>query len=179
MLVTDESVLIIVDVQGKLARSMADRETLFDNLQRLIKGAGALGLPVLLAEQIPQKLGPTIPEVADLLPGLEPITKTSFSCAGDPGFMASLEALGRKQLLVAGIEAHVCVYQTAVDLCGTGYAVDVVEDAVASRSAANKAVALRRMSALGVGITCTEMALFELMGSSEHPAFRQIQALIR
>ena len=139
MLSTAAAVLVIVDVQGKLAQLMSDRETLFANLQCMIRGAQALAVPILWVEQNPAKLGPTIPEVAELLPALAPIAKTSFSCAGNPAFMAELERLGRKQVLVVGIEAHVCVYQTATDLLGAGYTVEVVEDAVASRIASNKA----------------------------------------
>ena len=179
MLTTDDVALVIVDVQGKLAQLMADKETLFANLQRMIKGAQALAIPILLAEQIPEKLGRTIPELTDLLPGLEPISKTSFSCAGNPRFMSALEALGRKQVLLTGMEAHVCVYRTAIDLVARGYQVELVEDAIGSRIATNKQLAVRKMTTLGVGLTSTEMALFELMGDSEHPAFRQIQAIIR
>jgi nicotinamidase-related amidase len=179
MLTSANAVLVIVDVQGRLAQLMADKETLFINLQRMIRSARALSIPILWVEQNPAKLGPTIDEVADLLPELEPIAKTSFSCAGNREFMAVLKQRSRKQVLVVGIEAHVCVYQTAVDLAAAGYAVEVVEDAISSRSAANKAVALRRMAASGVGLTSTEMALFELMGDCEHPAFRDIQAIIK
>ena len=123
MLSTDNTVLVIVDVQGKLAQLMADRETLFRNLQRMVKGALALELPILWVEQLPQKLGPTIPEVADLLPGHQPIAKSSFSCAGNEAFNAALAGLGRKQILLVGIEAHVCVYQSALDLLQAGYQV--------------------------------------------------------
>jgi nicotinamidase-related amidase len=179
MLATADSVLVIVDMQGKLARLMADREAVLANIQRMIRGARALSLPILWVEQNPVKLGPTVAEVAELLPQLEPIAKTSFSCAGNARFMASLGQLGRKQVLVVGIEAHVCVYQTAVDLVAAGYAVEVVEDAIASRAAANKVAGVRRMAACGVGLTSTEMALFELMGDCEHPAFREVQAIIK
>lgn len=179
LLTTDATVLLVVDVQGKLAQLMADKEALFANLQRMVKGALALDLPILLAEQIPEKLGHTIPEIAGLVPGLEPVSKTSFSCAGNPGFMTALEGLNRKKLLVTGMEAHVCVYQTAVDLAGQGYEVEVVEDAVGSRCASNKDLALRKLASQGVGLSSTEMALFELMGDCEHPAFRRIQSIIR
>ena len=179
MLATDDALLVVVDVQGKLARLMADKETVFANIQRMIRGAQALSLPILWAEQIPDKLGATIPEIADLMADLEPIPKTSFSCAGDAAFMAALEGHGRKQVLVVGIEAHVCVYRTAVDLAAAGYAVEVVADAIASRIATNRDVGLRKMAALGVGLTSTEMALFELLGDAGHPAFREVQAIVK
>jgi nicotinamidase-related amidase len=179
MLSAGNTILVIVDVQGKLAQLMPDRETLFSNLQRMVKGALALELPVLWVEQLPQKLGPTIPEVADLLPAHQPIPKSSFSCAKNEAFNAALAELGRKQVLMVGIEAHICVYQSAMDLVEAGYEVEVVEDAVGSRSAGNKSVGLRKMLAHGVGLTSTEMALFELLGDAGHPAFRDIQATIR
>lgn len=179
MLTTANTVLVIVDVQGKLARLMADSETLFGNLQRMVRGAQALELPILWMEQIPEKLGPTIPELADLLPGLQPISKTSFSCAGNAQFNSALAQSGRKQVLLVGIEAHVCVYQTALDLVAAGYEVAAVEDAIGSRIASNKDVGVRKMLAHGVTLSSTEMALFELMGDAGHPAFRDIQALLK
>jgi nicotinamidase-related amidase len=179
MLAATDTALLVVDVQGRLARLIADAEAVIANIQRMIRGARALSVPILWAEQNPAGLGPTIAEIADLLPQLEPIPKTSFSCAGSPRFMASLGRLERRQVLVVGIEAHVCVYQSALDLVEAGYAVDVVEDAVGSRAAANKAAGLRRLAACGVGVTTTEIALFELLGDCEHPAFREVQAIIR
>jgi nicotinamidase-related amidase len=179
MLTNDNAVLVIVDVQGKLAQLMADREALFGNLQRMVRGALALELPILWLEQIPEKLGPTIPEVADLLPGVQPISKTSFSGAGNAQFNSALAQSGRKQVLLVGIEAHICVCQTALDLVAAGYEVAVVEDAVGSRIASNKAVGVRKMLAHGVDLSSTEMALFELMGDAGHPAFRDIQALLK
>ncbi len=178
MLTSANSVLLIVDLQGKLAQLMTDRETLFANVVRMIRGAQALAVPILWVEQVPSKLGPTIPEVAQLLPALEPIAKTSFSCAREPAFIAALEQLGRKQVLLVGIEAHICVYQSAADLLAAGYHVEVVEDAVSSRIASDKGVALRKMRSLGISLSSAEMALFELMGDAGHPAFRDVQALL-
>jgi nicotinamidase-related amidase len=179
MLTTEDAVLVVVDVQGKLAQLMTDKETVFANIQRMIRGAQSLSVPILWAEQLPDKLGPTIPEIACLMLDLEPIAKTSFSCAGNPRFVAALKQLERKQVLVVGMEAHVCVYQTAVDLAEAGYSVEVVEDAIASRIASNRSVGVRKMAARGVGLTSTEMALFELLGDASHPAFREVQAVIK
>lgn len=179
MLTPDNAVLVVVDVQGKLAQLMSDKETVFANIQRMIRGAQALSVPILWAEQVPDKLGPTIAEIAGLMAGLEPIAKSSFSCAGSPRFVAALEQLDRKQVLITGIEAHVCVYQTAVDLAEAGYSVEVVEDAIASRIPTNRSVGVRKMVARGVGLTSTEMALYELMGDADHPAFREVQAVFK
>jgi nicotinamidase-related amidase len=179
MLVSHDTVLVIVDVQGKLAQLMADRETLFANLQRMVRGAQVLDIPIIWVEQYPEKLGPTIPELTALLAGIEPIPKMSFSCAKNTRFNTTLSRLGKQQVLVVGMEAHVCVYQTAVDLVNEGYQVEVVEDAIGARIASNKGVGVRKMCAQGVGLTSTEMALFELMGDCEHPAFRDIQAIVK
>jgi nicotinamidase-related amidase len=179
MLTSADCVLVIVDVQGKLAQMMTDKETMFANIGRMIRGAQALSIPILWAEQNPTKLGPTIPEVASLLPDVEPIAKNCFSCTGEPAFTRALSALGRRQVLLVGMEAHVCVYQTAIDLLAAQYTVELVEDAVSSRIASNKSVAVRKMTALGVGLTSTEMALFELLGTAEHPAFREVQAVFK
>ena len=179
MLTTDNTALVLVDVQGKLAQLMPERETLYTNLQIMVSGAKLLELPVFWVEQNPQKLGATIPELAALLCDQQPFSKMAFSCAGADGFLAALRDSGRKQLLVVGIEAHVCVYHTVLDLLAQGYQVEIVEDAIGSRVASNKQVAVRRLCASGASLTSTEMALFELLGSAEHPAFRQVQALLR
>lgn len=179
MLTTDSALLLIVDVQGKLAQLMSNRETLFANLRRLVKAADVLELPILWAEQNPAGLGPTIEEVAQLLPDAQPISKMTFSCLGSPEFVAALEALGRKQVLLTGIETHICVYNTAADLLARDYEVQVVEDAVGSRIAGNREVGVRRMCAEGAVLTSTEMALFEMLQTAEHPRFRDIQAIVK
>jgi nicotinamidase-related amidase len=179
MLTTDGSLLLIVDVQGNLARMMANREALFANLQRMVKGALALGLPIVWAEQLPDKLGPTIPEIAALLPEHRPIPKCTFSCGGNDELMAAINATGRKQVLLTGIETHICVYQTAVDMVKRGFEVEVIADAVGSRIAGNRDIGLQKMRAAGAAIGCTEGALFELMRTAEHPAFRAIQQAVK
>ena len=179
MLRAEETALIIIDVQGKLAQLMHDKEALFQNLQRIIKGARALGVRILWAEQIPEKLGPTIPEVADLLSELQPIPKFSFSCCGDEAIMAKLKESGCKQFLLAGIETHICVYQTAMDLLAAGHEVHVVADAVSSRLPENKQIALERIKAAGGLVTCTEMALFELLKVAKGDAFKAILNIVK
>lgn len=173
------TLLILVDVQGRLAHSMDGKERLFANLQRLIKGALVLDLPIIWMEQYPQGLGPTIPEIAQLLPDRQPIAKTSFSCCGCDAFMQALRAAGRSQALVAGIEAHVCIYQTTLDLLGLGYHVEVVTDAVSSRTAENRQIGLQRMRAAGAALTSVEMALFELLRVAEGQRFKEIQAIVK
>lgn len=179
MLTTDKTVLVVIDMQGKLAQSMHCRELLFENVQKMIKGAQALGLPLLLTEQNPRGLGPTIPEIADLVPGVRRISKLSFSCCGDEVFSKELSGLQRRQVLLSGIEAHVCLYQTTVDLVASGYEVHVLADAVSSRTAENKAIGLQKMKDAGASITSVEASLFELLRVAEGPAFKQIISILR
>ena len=171
--------LVVVDVQGKLAQLMYDKEALFKNIQILIKAAKILDIPILWAQQCPDSLGPTVPELAQLLVDSEPVNKNVFSCCGDKQFNIRLNQLNRNQALLCGIETHVCIYQTAVDLVHKGFHVDVVSDAVSSRTLENKQIGLGRMAAEGANISCVEMALFELLRTAAHPQFKQIAKLIK
>jgi|AP95_1055475.scaffolds.fasta_scaffold08089_2 nicotinamidase-related amidase len=179
MLRTDDTTLVIIDVQGKLATLMHEREELYRNLQILVRGARILELPVLWLEQYPEGLGPTIPELAELLTDLEPMAKLSFSGCGLEEFKQRLDDSGRRTLLVAGIEAHICVNQTVCDLIAGGYGVEVVSDAVSSRTAANRQVGLDKMSRAGAGITSVETALFELLREAGTPPFKKIARLVK
>jgi nicotinamidase-related amidase len=179
MLATENSVLILVDVQEKLARAMHEKEALLESTVKLIQGAKVLGLPILWTEQNPNGLGSTVPEVAELLSDLQPVTKLSFSCCGEIRFMERLKELNRKQALVAGIESHVCVYQTVMDLLNLRYEVQVVADAVGSRTPENKAVGLERCKELGASITSTETALFELLRVAEGDKFKQMLKVVK
>ena len=179
MLEVEDATLLLVDIQGSLAHAMHGKARLFQNLQILIKGVQVLGVPILWAEQYPQGLGPTIPEIADLLPGLRPIPKMSFSCCRNERFLQALRTLDRGQILIAGIETHVCVYQTAVDLVNLGYEVQVVADAVSSRDPENKAIGLQKMRDAGVSLTSVETALFELLKVAEGEQFKKILRIVK
>ncbi len=179
MLKIESTTLVIVDIQGHLAHLMHGKERLFKNVQKLIKGIQILGIPILWVEQNPQGLGPTIPEIADILSSIQPISKMSFSSCRNDGFLQSLNALNRKQVLIAGIEAHVCVYQTAADLVNIGYEVQVVTDAVSSRSVENKDIGLQRMKDSGVSLTSVETALFELLKVAEGEQFKEILKIVK
>lgn len=174
----ENTVLVLVDVQGKLAGLMHGHDLLTANLVRMVRGAQVLGIPIIWNEQVPEKLGPTIPEVASLLDGEVPLPKRTFSCCGNPLFLERLEALGRRRVLLVGIETHVCVYQTARDLLLRGHVVEVVADAVSSRTEANKLIGLDRIRSLGGSVTSTEMVLFELLEVAEGERFRAIQRLV-
>ena len=171
--------LVVIDVQGKLAQLMYNKESLFKNIQILIQAAKILNIPILWCQQCPQSLGPTVPQIAQFLADIEPINKASFSCCGSDRFNAKLTELSRQQVLLCGIEAHVCIYQTAVDLLRKGFGVEVIADAVSSRTLENKQIAINRMTAEGAKISSTEMTLFELLKTADHPRFREIAKLIK
>lgn len=179
MLERENCLLLIVDVQGKLATLMHERESYLANLKSMIKGAQILGIPILWAEQIPEKLGATLPEIAALLPGLEPIVKTSFSCFGDQELIQALSASGRNQVLITGIETHVCVYQSTLDLIRLQKEAHVVCDAVSSRTQENKQLGLAKMRDAGAQLTSTETCLFEIMKRADTEEFRQIVKLFK
>jgi nicotinamidase-related amidase len=149
------------------------------NCGNLLQAAGKLGIPTTASEQYPQGLGPTVPELAALVPAGRTFAKMEFSCAANPGLRAELDRAGRRQVVLAGIEAHVCVLQTALELRAAGYAVAVVADAVASRRPASRETALARMAAAGVVPVTTEMVLFEWLRSAADPEFRALSRLIR
>jgi len=179
MLMREKAVLAVIDVQGALAEAMFEKERLFRSLRLMIRGARALDLPILWTEQVPEKLGPTVSEIAALLQEIHPISKATFSCGGCRAFMEALQALGRYDVLLTGIEAHVCVYQTAVDLLARECRVEVVADAVSSRTAENRAIGIERMRSLGAGITSVETVLFELVRSAQAAEFRRILSLVK
>jgi hypothetical protein len=179
MLQRDNTVVVVIDVQGKLASLMHERERLYQQLQVFLRGARVLELPILWLEQYPKGLGPTVPEVAAELDGLQPIAKTCFSACGSEAFKAALTATGRRAALLVGIESHVCVHQTARDLLDDGFHVEVVADAVSSRTADNCQLGIQRMAAAGAAITSVEMALFELLREAGSAEFKEISKLVR
>jgi nicotinamidase-related amidase len=145
----------------------------------MVKGARIFGLPILWAEQNPDGLGPTIREIADLLPDEKPVSKFSFSCCGNEAFMKKLKAVNCKNMLVAGIEAHVCVYQTVADLVNLNFDVQVVADAVASRTPENRLIGLEKSKAAGAGWTSAETALFELLKDAGNDHFKEIIEVVK
>ena len=138
MLDIQQCCLTVVDVQGKLAQLMHGREALFKNINILVQAAKILDIPILWCQQCPGALGPTIPEIAQLLDENEPIDKSAFSCCGEEQFNIRLKKLARNQVILCGIETHVCIYQTAIDLLRQSFKVDVIADAVSSRALENK-----------------------------------------
>lgn len=179
MLEINNCCLIIVDIQGKLAQLMHDKEALFKNVRILIQGVKILEIPVLWCQQVPMMLGATVPEISELLTDLEPINKATFSCCLHEPFSDALKKLERSQVLLCGIEAHICIYQTALDLLARDYDVTVIADAVSSRMFENKHIVLGRLQSESVKISSTEMVLFELLKTAEHKKFRKIAKLVK
>jgi nicotinamidase-related amidase len=168
--------LLVIDVQTKLVDQMAERERLVANIARLVAGAKILGLPVQATEQYPKGIGPTVPELATRLPPRP--EKLTFSCCGLPEVAEQFRASGVRKVVLAGIETHVCVQQTALDLVAQGFHVYVPADAVASRKELDRELALRRMERAGVVLTTTEAALFEWTEVAGTPEFKQISRLV-
>jgi nicotinamidase-related amidase len=173
----DDTVLAVIDVQQKLIQLIPGHERIVWNIRRLLDGAKHLGVSVLATEQYPQGLGGTVAELASRLPAV--FDKTAFSSCGCEEFCQRLAAVNVPKVLLAGIEAHVCVQQTALDLVANGYRVYVAADAIGSRFIADQETALRRMELAGVTITTTESALFEWCRQSGTSQFKQISALVR
>ncbi len=172
-----DTALVVIDVQEKLAPAIADSGRVVWNVRRLIDGAKLLGLPVVATEQYPQGLGPTLPELAGRLGEIP--SKLTFSAGGCPEVFHDLEGRGIHKLLVCGMEAHVCVEQTVLDLLGQGWRVYVAVDAVGSRREIDYRTALARMDASGATLTTTEAALFEWCQVAGTPEFKQISRLVR
>ncbi len=179
MLKAEDAVLLFIDVQGKLHEIMHEKKILDANLERMIRCARLLEIPTLVTEQIPEKLGATSEPFRSLMADAISLPKTAFSCCGDLKFLTQLRALGRRQAILVGIETHVCVYQTAVDLLESEYEVYVAADAVSSRAAENKELALQAMRDAGATILPTESVLFTLLRDAADPRFKELLKLIK
>jgi nicotinamidase-related amidase len=172
----DQCALVVIDIQEKLLPPIFQRELLLRNSQLLIRAAGILKIPSLLSTQYAKGLGPTVPEVASLLPATKAIDKTLFSCFGSDVFCSVIKRLPgqRNTLLLCGMESHICVMQTALAALREGYLVHVASDAVSSRTEWNWKIGLDRMRAAGAVISSTEMMIYELMRSSSSAAFKEL-----
>lgn len=175
----EKTVLLVVDFQQKLLATFKEPGRLVESCVKLIKFAGILGLPIVWTEQYPKGLGPTVDEVKAELSDLEPVEKTTFSCFGEPGFVDALARRPARQLMVCGIETHICVEQTVLDGIACGYQVHVVADACGSRKEQDHEAGLRKMEKGGAVLTCAEMAMYEILGGSGVEGFREVLQLVK
>lgn len=176
-LTAEQGALLVVDLQEKLLARMPERADVVAAAVRLIQGARLFGLPVWATEQYPQGLGPSVAEVVALIP--DRAAKTTFHCCAVPEFLAQLHARQVRHVTLVGIEAHVCVAQTALELLGLGFRVQVAADAVASRHRIDCEFALRRMETAGAVVSTSEAILFEWAERADRPEFKQLSALVK
>jgi len=179
MISRSAAVLVVVDIQGNLFGAMQNKENLLANTIKVVKGAGIFNLPMIVTEQIPEKLGRTTPSLARELGDTEILGKESFSCWGNDKFREKMESFSRRKVILLGVECHVCVYQTALDLIDNGYSVHVVADAVSSRTKENCKTGLAAMKRAGAFLTSTEMVLFELLRTASDAKFKEIYRIVK
>lgn len=179
MLTQQDTALIVIDVQGKLARLMDNSDGMINAIATMIKAMQQLGIPVLFVEQLPDKLGATVAELNQFIPAGEAFAKATFSALKTDSIEQQFNALNRKQWLICGIEAHICVYQTVMDILARGKEAHLVTDGIGSRDPANKQLAITKLQGAGAVLTCVEMALFELLERADTPQFKGILPLIK
>ena len=179
MLIQENTGLILIDVQGKLARIVNESDQLISNLKKLIRGCQILSVPIIWAEQNPKGLGRTIPELEDLLRNGKPIEKYSFNAFENENFRQAIINSKKTQWLICGIEAHICVYQTTLGLLDHDFEIEVIADCVSSRSKDSVDLALKKMQSKGVALTTIEMCLYELVKDSTRAVFKEILTLIK
>jgi nicotinamidase-related amidase len=170
---------LVIDIQERLVPVMMEKEQLLKNCRMLIEGLQALGVPVLVTQQYTKGLGMTVPELSAVIQEFSPVEKRDFSCCGEPAVMTELARMNARHVIICGIESHVCVLQTALDLKDAGYIPVVVVDAVSSRFPANLELARERFRHEGILMTSAESLLFELTESSAAPAFKAISKLVK
>ncbi len=179
MLNTKEAVLVMVDFQTRLVEIVDRRDLVIPNVTRIVKGCQALEIPILATVQVPEKLGSMPPELTHALGDVAPFAKAVFSALREPAFLTALRQSGRTQVILVGVETHVCILQTGLDLLDAGYSLHVLRDGVFSRAAENHQVGIQRLHDAGATISSVEMALFELIRTSTHPEFRTISKLVK
>ena len=180
-LTREGSLLLVVDVQERLFDAMdpEHREEMVKNIKILAAAARRLGIPIQVTEQYPKGLGHTLQELRESVGPVEPIAKVAFSCCGAEGFLERLRAARARHIILSGIEAHVCILLTALDLLAEGYAVHVVADATCSRRRENRQIALDQLRQAGAVVTSTETVLFQLLGTADTDDFRTLSKLVK
>jgi len=180
LLECDESVLCIVDIQEKLAARMEEKEGVIESARMLTLAARRLGVPILATEQYPRGLGPTVMELTIALEdAYAPVEKICFGCGAEPKFLEQLKSRKRKQVVLCGMETHVCVLQTGLELLNRGYKVQVVADATCSRRPAHKEIALGQMRQMGVIVTSAEAVVFQWLEKAGTEEFKDLLPLFK
>jgi nicotinamidase-related amidase len=182
LLKPDKALLLVIDMQEKFIPVLSDVDKVLALQYQLITGCSLLDVPIVVSEHYPKGLGTTDNALLNAVKTAKThtiIEKTHFGCCAEPGFMDTLDGFRRNQIVVCGIEAHVCVNQTVIGLLNAGYDVFLVEDAITSRNPAHTELAMRKLNAMGAVPSNVEMALFELMHHAKHPQFKAVQALIK
>jgi nicotinamidase-related amidase len=174
-----KALLLIVDIQERLVPAMDKKEKVYANCQHIIEAAKLLAVPLLVTEQYPKGLGPTVNEIKDVLPLYEPLEKITFDCCKGEGFLEKVASLYKSQIILTGMETHVCVLQTCLSLLQEGYTVHLVSDAVCSRKKDDYLAAKEMMRDAGAVITCTETVLFQLLEKAGTPEFKTISNRIK
>jgi len=173
------ALVAMIDIQQNHFHTVVDGTATLERTVRFLQATRLLDVPVLWTEHYPKAFGPTLPVVADVLHDLEPISKTSFGCFGEPRFGRALNRLGRKELYLVGCETHICVQQTALEALAKGMEVILVADCLTARAPHDHSYALKRMAQAGAVVTTWEALVYEWMGGASHPRFRQILALVK
>lgn len=175
----ENTALVIIDCQTKLMPAIRKTELLEETIVKLTKGAKVLDLPVIVTQQYTKGLGPTVDSLNEILGEYEPVEKTSFSACGAPEFVEAIKAAGKKNILMTGVETHICVEQTTLDLLEAGYNVYLIEDCVGSRKKHDKKIACQRMAAAGAVVTTYEAALYEILRGAKEEGFKAISAIVK
>jgi nicotinamidase-related amidase len=175
----EDSAAVVVDIQERLLPHIHSGDIILANCLKLIAGLKILSIPVVITQQYTRGLGPTVPSVINLFPEFRHVEKVTFSCCGEPAFDKEIERLSKKNIILCGIETHVCVLQTCLDLLATGKIPVVVEDCVSSRKANDKSVAIERMRQEGAVITTFESLLFELTRQAGNDIFKSISSIVK
>lgn len=179
LLTREDTLLVVIDFQEKLMPAMYGKEEIEDRTVRLIKGTEALGIPKIVTQQYTKGIGETIPSVAKALREFSPIDKTSFSCLGSEEFSKQIESAGRKNIVICGIEAHICVLQTAIQLMEEGYNVYIAVDCISSRNINDKLWAAERLERAGAVVTTYEAILYEILGDAKEEGFKAVSAIVK
>lgn len=180
LLCPENSLLVVVDIQERLLPVIENRDAVTFNASRLLRGAAALDVPMIVTEQYPKGLGPTVPELKKVLPPTVPVyEKKTFSICAAPAIYEAVAKSSASKIVLCGMETHICVLQSALDLLAMGREVVLVTDAVGSRFENDRRTALRSVDSVGVTLATTESVLFQWCHTAEHPAFKTISALAR